>query len=149
MHRTIRVQAAIVRHHELLLIQHREHRTDRAYWLLPGGGMEADETEVGCLAREVQEETGVAVAVGPLLCREPTPPGDVYHTFNTYLCTPINGAARPGIEPEDDIAAVYAITAVQWIDLRDDTKWATDVRGDSRTYPLLKRVQAILGYAPT
>jgi 8-oxo-dGTP pyrophosphatase MutT (NUDIX family) len=44
MIRDIRYQAAIIHNRQILLIQHREHASGRSYWLLPGGGREADET---------------------------------------------------------------------------------------------------------
>jgi hypothetical protein len=37
MPRIVRCQGAIVHAHQLLLIQHREHASGNAYWLLPGG----------------------------------------------------------------------------------------------------------------
>jgi ADP-ribose pyrophosphatase YjhB (NUDIX family) len=39
----------------------------RREWELPGGQLEPGETLEGCLAREVGEELGIAVEVGPLL----------------------------------------------------------------------------------
>lgn len=40
---------------------------ERREWEPPGGRLEEGETPEGCLAREVLEETGVEVSVGPLL----------------------------------------------------------------------------------
>lgn len=57
MTRKTRYQAAIMSGEEILLIKHQEHKSGRAYWLLPGGGIEDGETEVKCVEREVREET--------------------------------------------------------------------------------------------
>ena len=42
-------------------------RSDNGQWCLPGGAMDAGESTVECCAREVLEETGLAVRVGRLV----------------------------------------------------------------------------------
>jgi ADP-ribose pyrophosphatase YjhB (NUDIX family) len=37
------------------------------WWVLPGGGMERDETAERAVVREVEEETGIGVDLGPLI----------------------------------------------------------------------------------
>ena len=37
------------------------HETKTGWWLLPGGGIEGNETPVACCIREVEEETGYIV----------------------------------------------------------------------------------------
>ena len=63
------VKAALLRNHRLLLLR---RRTDLdlfpGLWDLPGGGVEKqDRTLEGALVREVLEETGFRVRVGPVL----------------------------------------------------------------------------------
>jgi 8-oxo-dGTP pyrophosphatase MutT (NUDIX family) len=147
MRREVRVQGAIVREGRVLLVMHREHGSGREYWLLPGGGAEADESDEVCLAREVEEETHLRVAVERLLFDDPTEGDRVYRRVRTYLCRPLGGEARPGSEPEPEVAAVYAIAAVAWVDLGAEAGWDPVIRADRWTYPLLKRLQVALGRA--
>lgn len=148
MLRDIRFQAAILHDRQILLIQHREHASGRSYWLLPGGGREAGETPEQCLVREVHEETGLTIRVDRLLVDDPAPSGDVYRRLHTYLCRPSTFTAGPGSEPEPEAAALYAIAAVSWIPLDDETKWNPQILADSLTAPLLRRIRAALGTRP-
>jgi 8-oxo-dGTP diphosphatase len=50
----------------LLLIK-RGHDPGRGLWSIPGGRVEAGESDAGALVREVREETGLEVAAGRLL----------------------------------------------------------------------------------
>ncbi len=58
MPRITRYQGAIIRDDHILLIKHkhREDGDEREYWVIPGGGREADETEEECVKREIQEK---------------------------------------------------------------------------------------------
>ena len=145
MQRTTRVQGAAVRDHRILLIKHREHATGREYWLLPGGGAEAGESDEACDTREIEEETHLRVTVERLLFDDPAERDPVYRRLRTYLCRPLGGEARPGVEPELGAAGVYAIVDVAWIDLRDEERWDALIMADPWTYPLLKRFQSALG----
>ena len=52
-------RAVIVRDGMILL----SHETISGWWLVPGGGVEDDETPEACCVREVEEETGVIVQI--------------------------------------------------------------------------------------
>jgi 8-oxo-dGTP pyrophosphatase MutT (NUDIX family) len=145
--RITRYQGAIIRDHHILLIKQTEHASGRSYWLLPGGGIEPDESEEMCVQREMQEETGLQVHVQCLLLDEPSSPGGMYQRRKTYVCQITDGEAQPGYEPEEAYATAYSFTEIGWFDLRDPTSWNEQIVSDPITYPLLQRIQAALGYA--
>ncbi len=148
MNRTTRVQGAIVHGTRLLLIQHREHDTGRSYWLLPGGSPMEGESDEVALRREIREETHLVVDIERLLYDDQSATDPVYRRFKTFLCRSRIGRARPGAEPEVEVASVYAITAVRWLDLASEATWDAAVRADRWTYPLLKRIQTTLRFMP-
>jgi 8-oxo-dGTP pyrophosphatase MutT (NUDIX family) len=146
MPRTIRYQGAIIREHHLLLIRHREHTTDKSYWLFPGGGIEAGESAGACVAREMREEANVQVVVERLLLDEPIAQPAYYQRRRTYLCTIVAGEPSPGYEPEEDAQEAYGIVEVKWFDLRNADSWDEAVKSNHFTYPQLLRLQVVLGY---
>ena len=92
---------------ELLMLK----RADNHHWAIPGGKMEIGESATQAVVREVQEETGVEVAVESLIgaYSDPAggvvgsyPDGTVIHFVNLcFRCTPIGGALRGSDEGEE------------------------------------------------
>jgi len=146
MNRHTRYQGFIIQDNHVLLIQHKQLATGRAYWVVPGGGREDGETEEECVIREMLEETNLNVRVERMLFDEPVHPEGMYLWRKTYLCTPIGGEASPGYEPELEASAEYAITAVRWVDLRDESGWGERLQADPFTYPQLVALREQMGY---
>ncbi|WP_242394427.1 (deoxy)nucleoside triphosphate pyrophosphohydrolase [Anaeromyxobacter oryzisoli] len=64
------VVAAVVRRGDALLVTRRPDRPGRpGQWEFPGGKVEPGESEPEALRREIAEELGCAIEVGPLLLR--------------------------------------------------------------------------------
>ncbi len=146
MARHTRYQGAIIFDHHILLIQHRRHADGRTYWVFPGGGIEADESEEECVLREMKEETNLEVTIEAVLFDEPGHPDGIYEWRKTYLCRPVSGVASPGYEPEPEASNDYAITEVRWFDLRSEEEWGEDLVKDAITYSQLVNVRERLGY---
>lgn len=144
--RQTRYQGAIIQDDKMLLIQHTEHASGRSYWVIPGGGREASETEMACVIREMWEETNLVVRVERLLVETAIPNDPIYKTRKTYLCQIVSGQAAPGYEPEADAAALYAISAVAWFDLRSEESWEASIFENHIAYPVLQEIRRALGY---
>ena len=146
MARHTRYEGAIIRDHELLLIRHQHYESGRTYWLFPGGGREPDETEPGCVIREMKEETRLDVLIERVLLDEPVEPDADYVRRKLFLCRPVSGEASPGYEPEADAAAEYTIAEVRWFNLREPGTWDPLLVSDPITFPLIQRIRKLLGY---
>jgi 8-oxo-dGTP pyrophosphatase MutT (NUDIX family) len=82
------VLGALVREGRVLLVHRRPNK--RAYpgvWDLPGGVIEAGESELGALTRELHEELGVQIATGLAshLCRLTAGPAEEPALFSAWL----------------------------------------------------------------
>jgi ADP-ribose pyrophosphatase YjhB (NUDIX family) len=92
----------------LLLIE-RAHDPARGRWSLPGGRVEPGETAAEAAVREVREETGLDISVGPLLLSVSLGAYDI----EDFAGTVIGGALAAG----DDAADVRWCRADELTDL--------------------------------
>jgi 8-oxo-dGTP diphosphatase len=86
----------------LLLIQ-RGHEPGRGLWSIPGGRVEAGETDEQALAREVREETGLTVTAGRLLgtVTRPGQPGQPGFDIRDYAAVVTGGVLAAGDDADD------------------------------------------------
>ena len=81
------------------------------HWSLPGGAVEIGETLEACVAREMLEETGLEVAVGPVIdvfdriTRDTEGRVQYHYVLVDYLCRVVGGTLQAGSDVE---AAVWA-----------------------------------------
>jgi len=94
----VRCVGAIVHDAEgrLLLIR-RGHPPDKGRWSLPGGRVEAGESDAAAVVRELSEETGLRVEAGRLIGSVDRPgTGGVTYEIHDYAAIVMGGELSPG-----------------------------------------------------
>ena len=97
------VVGALVRDDRVLLVHRRPDKAANPdVWDLPGGLIEAGESELGALARELQEELGVQIAPGSVshLCRLIAGPADGPALLSAWLVRDWQGTPA-NVAPEE------------------------------------------------
>ena len=118
------VGAVIVDGGRVVLVR-RRYEPLKGRWSLPGGAVEVGETLEGALAREMVEETGLHVDVGPVIdvfdrmTRDDAGRVRYHFVLVDYLCRPVSGALRSGSDVDDAIWANAAALAA--FELTDKT----------------------------
>lgn len=93
---------AVILNGDRLVLVKRAHEPLKGEWSLPGGTVEVGETLTEAVAREVREETGLDVCVGPVVeildrVHRGTDGRIEYHfVLIDYLCTATGGALAAG-----------------------------------------------------
>ena len=95
------VGAVIVQDGRVVLIR-RRYEPLAGRWSLPGGIVEIGESLEGCVVREMREETGLDVEVGPVIevfdriTRDGNGRVRYHYVLVDYLCWPVGGALAAG-----------------------------------------------------
>jgi 8-oxo-dGTP diphosphatase len=101
----VRVVAAVVRSGDALLISRRRADAARGgQWEFPGGKVEPGESEPDALRREIGEELGCGIEVGPLLARHAHRYPDLEVELAFYACALPAGA----------VPAAIGVAALEW-----------------------------------
>ncbi len=112
------VGGVVVSSRGVLLVK-RGRPPSRGLWSIPGGAVEVGESLAAAVAREVAEETGLEVRVGPLLevveriLRDRRGRVEYHYVLLDYLCF-----AAP-----DEPAAGSDAAAARWVEVAELGRW--------------------------
>jgi 8-oxo-dGTP diphosphatase len=102
------VGAVIVQGEQVVLIK-RRFEPLAGQWSLPGGAVDVGETLEQCVVREMLEETGLLVEVGPVIevfdriVRDDDGRVRFHYVLVDYLCWPIGGTLTAGSDVADAV----------------------------------------------
>lgn len=108
------VGAVIVHEGRVVLIRRAKPPLE-GHWSIPGGAVEIGETLEACVVREMREETGLEVEVGPVIevleriSRDEADRVEFHYVLVDYLCRPVGGLLRHGSDVDGAV----------WADPRD------------------------------
>lgn len=93
----------IVLDEENRILMVKQHHEGRDVWMVPGGGIEEGENARQAAAREVLEETGLEISVGPMLWHvEEVSEKRGQRFVNFFMARIIGGQLLLGKDPEFD-----------------------------------------------
>jgi len=105
------VGAVIVDNNGRVVLVRRRYEPLAGHWSLPGGAVELGETLDTCVAREMEEETGLHVEVGPVIevldriAVDDEGRVQFHYVLIDYLCRPVGGTLRAGSDVADAVLA--------------------------------------------
>ncbi len=114
---------AVIAHDDRVVLIKRKYEPLAGQWSLPGGTLELGESLESGVAREIREETGLDVEVGPVvevfdrIMLDADGRVQYHFVLVDYLCRPIGGRLQAGSDVDDAVwvaasdTARYEITA--------------------------------------
>ena len=102
----------------LLLARASPALTLRGRWFLPGGGVQHGESPPDSLRREIEEESGLTVELGPLLDVlsdvRTIPDGTSLHTVRlVYRVDVVGGTLRPEVDGTTDAVGWFTLSEMR------------------------------------
>jgi len=96
------VVAAVIQRDGLVFVAQRESGVHAGKWEFPGGKVEVGESPAAALVREINEEFGVEILVGPRLTEVQFSVTGKEYSLLVYLAQHIQGEYRPVVHCQTD-----------------------------------------------
>jgi 8-oxo-dGTP diphosphatase len=134
------IGAVVVQNGRVLLVK-RRYAPLAGEWSLPGGGVEVGETLDACVVRELREETGLDVEVGPVIevfdriTHDADGRVQYHYVLVDYLCWPIGG----------ELVAASDVADAAWVDPPDITSFKITAKATA----VIERALAIAATMPS
>ena len=100
---------AVILHRDKVVLIRRKYAPLAGRWSLPGGTLEIGESLETGVAREMLEETGLEVEVGPVvevfdrILRDDEDRVEYHFVIVDYLCRPLSGTLQAGSDVDDAV----------------------------------------------
>ncbi len=121
--RVCRCQALIIKDNKLMLLRNSGKKTEKEFWLLPGGAIHIGETSEQAIIRELKEEINISLST-PKLLDFTASNVDEYMIYTTYLYI-LESTVEPnpgveGVESQSDCCK--KILDIEWISIDEINK---------------------------
>lgn len=107
MKANVRVSGIVFKEGKVVLVKH-ENKYNGVYYLLPGGGLERDETIEECVVREVKEEIGLNVKIKSLAYYEDVVSDDDHTLHLIFRCEIISGKIE-NLDPDKKVKDIIFV----------------------------------------
>ena len=111
----VRVSGIVFKEGKVALVKHENSHNGR-YYLLPGGGLEKDETIGECAIREVKEECGFDVKIKSLAYYEDVVSTDDHTLHLIFWCDLIGGKAEI-LDPDNKVKEILFLDKLHFANL--------------------------------
>ena len=111
----IEVVAAIIHHDGAYFATQRGYGEFEGMWEFPGGKIEPGESQETALKREIQEELGVDITIGELLCTTEYDYPTFHLTMHCYLCSVASGEIELREHKSAQWLTAETLDSVEWL----------------------------------
>ncbi len=106
--------SVIIQNGHLLIAQRKADDTHSLKWELPGGKVEAGETNQECLIRELKEELDITVRIGSRLPENVHRYGHKEIRLIPFFCEIVKGKPKPLVHEKIEWVPIAEALSVDW-----------------------------------